>query len=45
MPVIPGTWEVEVGGSWSEVDPGKVSIRLSEKQKDGGYSLNSGVLA
>jgi hypothetical protein len=34
VPVVPATWEAEVGGSRSEVSPNKVSSEtLSEKQK------------
>jgi hypothetical protein len=34
MLIIPATWEAEVGGSWFEVNSGKVSWEtISEKQK------------
>jgi hypothetical protein len=32
MPIIPDTWEVEVGGSWSEASLSK-SMRLYLKNK------------
>jgi hypothetical protein len=32
MPVIPVTQKMKIGGSWSEVSPGK-SAKLSEKKK------------
>jgi hypothetical protein len=28
VPVVPATWEVEVGGSWFEASPGKIRARL-----------------
>jgi hypothetical protein len=31
-PIIPGTLEVEVGGSWSKADQGKRQEMLSDKQ-------------
>jgi hypothetical protein len=33
MPIIPATWEVEVGGSQSKASPGKVERRLHLKIK------------
>jgi hypothetical protein len=32
MPIIPATWEVEVGGSWSKAGPRQKHETLSEKQ-------------
>jgi hypothetical protein len=33
-PIIPATWEVEIGGLWSEVGPGQKHKTLSRKQTE-----------
>jgi hypothetical protein len=50
MPAISATWEVDEGGLWFEVSPGKVSMRpylqnKLKKQKDWEPGSNGTALA